>query len=89
MRLIDADALFDVLERAAWFDNADRDDIALDIVLNAPTIDAAPVVHGQWVKDIPMGFKCSLCKCLVVGETNFCPNCGARTTNVKPDLPTA
>lgn len=44
--------------------------------------DVAPVVHGRWVKDIPMGFKCNLCKCLVVGETNFCPKCGA-----KMDLP--
>ena len=36
-RLIDADAVFDNLERTGWYDNADRD-IAEDLVLAAPTI---------------------------------------------------
>ena len=36
-RLIDADAVFDNLERTGWYDNADRD-IAEDLVLDAPTI---------------------------------------------------
>lgn len=36
-RLIDADALFETMERTGWNDNADRD-IAEDIVLDAPTI---------------------------------------------------
>lgn len=36
-RLIDADALFNNLERTGWYDNADRD-IAEDLVLAAPTI---------------------------------------------------
>ena len=35
-RLIDADAVFDNLERIGWYDNADRD-IAEDLVLDAPT----------------------------------------------------
>ena len=35
-RLIDADAVFDNLERTGWYDNADRD-IAEDLVLDAPT----------------------------------------------------
>lgn len=37
-RLIDADALFDEYEKTGWFDNADRDDIAEKILLDAPTI---------------------------------------------------
>ena len=36
-RLIDADAIFNNLERTGWYDNADRD-IAEDLVLDAPTI---------------------------------------------------
>ena len=36
-RLIDADAVFDNLERTGWYDNADRD-IAEDLVLDAPTV---------------------------------------------------
>lgn len=36
-RLIDADAVFDNLERTGWYDNADRD-IAEDLVLDASTI---------------------------------------------------
>lgn len=44
MRLIDADALFKEFERAAWYDNADRDEIAEEILLQMPTIDAVPVV---------------------------------------------
>lgn len=36
-RLIDADTVFNNLERTGWYDNADRD-IAEDLVLDAPTI---------------------------------------------------
>lgn len=48
MRLIDADALEKRLDNEKWMDNYDRDfivDVALD---EAPTVDAAPVVHGRW-----------------------------------------
>lgn len=38
MRLIDADALWENVESAGWWDNADRD-IAEDLIINAPTID--------------------------------------------------
>lgn len=41
MRPIDADALFKAFEKAAWFDNADRDDVAEELLLDAPTIDVA------------------------------------------------
>lgn len=42
MRPIDADVLFEAFNKAAWFDNADRDDIALELVLGAPTIAPPP-----------------------------------------------
>ena len=45
MRLIDVDALYDRLDYEPWYDNADRDEIALPIVNAAPTVDAVPVVR--------------------------------------------
>ena len=44
-RLIDADALFAEFENADWYNNADRDEIAERLVLQAPTIDAVSVVR--------------------------------------------
>lgn len=45
MRLIDADALWERLNDEPWYDNADRDEIALPIVCAAPTVDAEVVVR--------------------------------------------
>lgn len=42
-----------------------------------PRADVRPVVRGRWEKDTPMGYKCSVCGCLMPGKSNFCPNCGA------------
>lgn len=39
--------------------------------------DVRPAVRGRWDKDTPFGYKCSLCGCIMPGETNFCPKCGA------------
>ena len=44
-RLIDADALFAEFENVDWYNNADRDEIAERLVLQAPTIDAVSVVR--------------------------------------------
>ena len=90
MRLIDADAL---LENNPDF--ADRDfihpmyDTTLrDIVDDAPTIDAVPVVHGEWVRvenDDSYHYECSRCgerplysKYGDVVLSGTCPMCGAR-----------
>ena len=45
MRLIDADTLWEKLDDEPWYDNADRDEIALPIVDAAPTVDAVVVVR--------------------------------------------
>lgn len=37
-RLIDEDALFEEYENVPWYDNKDRDDVAEEILLNAPTV---------------------------------------------------
>ena len=45
MRLIDADALFKAFEKTAWYNNADRDEIAEEILLQMPTVDAVEVIR--------------------------------------------
>ena len=63
--------------------------VAQAVVLNQPTIEAAPVVHGEWIDTEPghhNGFyrnahKCSNCQSYYTtdyDEMHFCPNCGAR-----------
>lgn len=48
----------------------------------APTIDAAPVVHGRWIEG-RYCLKCTVCHGLAKkdfrdGCWNYCPNCGAK-----------
>ena len=83
MRLIDADALMESL-----CDELGEDEVLYrippDAIDEAPTIEAAPVVHGYWVDH----YICSNCgKWSTAGldadvwtsyEPPFCPNCGAR-----------
>jgi len=60
---------------------------------HAPTVDAAPVKHGQWIEPVPGdGFPyCSNCKTIALDrglflnpklmdwyKTKYCPNCGAK-----------
>lgn len=46
---------------------------------NAPTIDAEPVKHGEWIEGDML--ECNQCHHRMIvggGAYNFCPNCGAR-----------
>lgn len=45
MRLIDADKLYNKFDTLPWYDNQDRDEIALQEVVDAPTIDAVVVTR--------------------------------------------
>ena len=45
MRLIDGDTLWEKLNDEPWYDNADRDEIALSIVDAAPPVDAVVVTR--------------------------------------------
>lgn len=47
MRLIDGDTLWKKLDDEPWYDNADRDEIALPIVAAAPTVDAVVVTRCE------------------------------------------
>ena len=49
-RLIDADALWRKFESEPWYDNADRDEIALPLVDEAPTVDSVEVVRCRECK---------------------------------------
>lgn len=77
MRLIDADKLNARLSRngTPYFTVCDID--------NAPTVDAAPVVHARWVYIYWCEFKCSNCGNLskstpIKGKEKYCSNCGAK-----------
>ncbi len=50
------------------------------LLAQAPTVDAAPVVHGRWVeRDFGMAHECSECgHCELFLLTNYCPDCGAK-----------
>lgn len=93
MRLIDADALMENynLKDATKYGNRDEEqrehsystlmlyEIA-DMIEDVPTIEAVPVVHGEWVPQNEglTKFMCSICKGKNYGgHEKFCPNCGA------------
>lgn len=80
MRLIDADAL---LKHEV---EADRMGAMLVVgkgyILDAPTIDAVPVVRGEW--EVAIGYdpnkkvQCQNCYKMAYEPTPYCPNCGAK-----------
>mgnify|MGYP003304326375 CR=1 FL=1 len=88
MRLIDADQLEKQFENLAesWRGTLSGPVYAnaLNRVKRAPTIDAAPVVHGRWdEKEVINGgtiLICSACKYPFrrLEPKNYCPNCGTK-----------
>jgi hypothetical protein len=60
----------------------DNEDEILLVIQNAPTIDCAPVVHGEWVD----GMKCQYCGQVDTTKPNYCPNCGAKMDGGKNDV---
>lgn len=94
MRLIDADALIaeicqDQCERK--YCDCDYTCSVVAPVVNAPTVEAVPVVHGKWiVKDSGLWQECSVCGVAVEVDSmymckasedmnfNYCPHCGAK-----------
>lgn len=76
MRLIDADAL----KEAMNYNGACG--ICFRYVDDADTIDAAPVVHGRWIKlaEAPEWDqrRCTVCGDVSCCQRNYCPNCGAK-----------
>jgi hypothetical protein len=87
MRLIDADRLTEEFLSWTMCDGASMYEIERTID-EQPTVDAEPVRHGRWEEhlepirwcedDVDVFYKCSACQCTVHGESNYCPNCGAK-----------
>lgn len=91
MRPIDGDAF---TNHVALYmaENAYLNDTALDVLKKIskwleeePTLDYAPIRHGEWVDGRPYTNSrwkvCSVCHESGVypnGGTNYCPNCGAK-----------
>lgn len=84
--LISKEAVMDVINRH----KCDTSEIILG-VLDLPTVEAEPVVHGEWKFDRNKNrIYCSQCKNLALLEWNerayevsesnstYCPNCGAK-----------
>ncbi len=57
-------------------------DTLLRVIDEQPTIEAVPVVHGEWKFDISGAghYYCSVCggRGDFYGKYNYCPSCGAR-----------
>ena len=58
---------------------------AIDIVAEQKTVDAVEVVHGRWEERKILDwfgtkncYRCTECKTHWDGNTNYCPNCGAK-----------
>lgn len=88
MRLIDADVIIrDLTAMKSLYDAIELDGM-IKALKKAPTIEAAPVVHGEWVYDsiesVWVRHKCSVCgfskimEKRTVHDWSYCPNCGAK-----------
>ena len=83
-RLIDANALVEFAREGDKKTKAEGAHMLLTFLRNMvdlqPTIDAEPVRHGKWIEyPIADGMnQCSVCGVLRFGDSNYCPNCGAR-----------
>ena len=55
-----------------------------NVLDGVPAVDAAPVVHGQWIETPSFApeYECSECgqsyEWWEVSEAHYCPNCGAK-----------
>lgn len=83
-RLIDADAFEVVTAQGVSMDFADGMQYVLEMLDNAPTIEAEPVRHGRFVDG-----ECENCgwfgDCVDVPFYNYCPKCGAKMDGAEPD----
>ena len=81
-------------ERVEWNYGDVSPESVIRVIESIPAMDAAPVVHGRWIKMTGMmppeyhgHYECSECGWHMKGlrnswtreeELNYCPNCGAR-----------
>lgn len=90
IRPIDANALFDALYDNEFQTLCPLDEVS-DVIAAAPTLDYAPVRHGEWLgcenyNDIVQCSSCGLIRNIYKQEGwNYCPNCGAKMDGGKKD----
>lgn len=92
MRLIDADDLFkNKIIVVKDSDSLGAIKTIMDMIKEAPTIEAEPIRHGKWINDKGL-YKCSVCNefatiagfanCIPIEQMNkvmkYCNNCGAK-----------
>ena len=89
MRLIDADALIGKRAHAKQYED-EMYVIGQGYVMDAPTIDAVPVVRGEWITTETYSSMyrtnlsettCSACgkrPNIYMLKSDYCPNCGAK-----------
>lgn len=89
MRLIDADVVQVKIEKTMYKLIASQEKAGLaaalsyvsDMIVDAHSVDAEPVVHGHWVKHNFLGhdqFACSECQTLGSPQWKRCPVCEAK-----------
>jgi len=69
-----------IYQREWLYEHLEQEFDILRSVSGKPTIDAEPVRHGKWI-EYPTADgmnQCSACGILRFGESNYCPQCGAR-----------
>ena len=87
-RLIDADKfLSSMIKRFKCVPLIGRNDYDCEslkqMLIEAPTVDAVPVMHGRWMdfESDPMWQQCSACEYIIQysysKDCKYCPNCGA------------
>lgn len=94
-RLIDANALketvtTDYYEHFTRYHDTDQIaliDMVCDDIEEAPTVEAAPVIHGRWIPCENGGYYCSNCDTRVafLVHNKYCPNCGAKMDGERKD----
>lgn len=60
--------------------------VVLDEIDSIPASDVSPVVHGRWIKGVPVGlwdkpdgYRCSNCGAVILGmPPPYCQMCGAK-----------
>lgn len=78
---IEKEALMKNIQENPAVDGNHRAVQLLECIINAPTVDAAPVRHGRWIKFRKgIDWQCSECNYSTDYNIarNYCPNCGAR-----------
>lgn len=92
-RLIDANALEEVIRHDFYRVNITIADKVMDFIRSAPTVEATEVVCGRWVLESEMSgqwggytHKCGVCEDYYTTEANtlfFCPRCGAKMNEIE------